>query len=124
MANGMTIQRLNEYRDAIHWVKDVPCEDDRQREILTNMYYAGCALIGGLENTMSDYPEDDPDYIHAEKCLSDHDGLVAEVRAWCMSGFYGCGLEAPQRPYQKHYNLAGNAFIDKCAEAVVRAMGH
>ena len=24
---GMTIQRLQEYRDAIYWVKDVPCED-------------------------------------------------------------------------------------------------
>lgn len=113
-----------ELREAVQAVPSIKADTDRKKEVLANMYYAGCSLIGGLENTLSDYAEDDPEYIHAKKCLADRDGLVGEVRAWCMDGFYGCGLEAPKQPYQKHYNLVGNAFIDECAEAVVTAMGY
>lgn len=113
-----------ELREAQQEVPAIKADTDRKKEVLANMFYAGCSLIGGLENTMSDYAEDDPDYIHAEKCLADHAGLVDEVRAWCMSGFYGCGIEGPKQPYQQHYNLVGNAFIDQCAEEVVKALGH
>jgi len=28
------------------------------------------------------------------------------------------------QPYQKHYNLVGNDFMRRCAEAIVTAMGH
>lgn len=113
-----------EIRDALHSVKTVKPKDDRQREILANMFYAACSWIGGLENTLSDYPEDDEEYINAQEILSKHAELVDEVESMCMTGYYGCGVEGPQQAYQKHYNLAGKEFIHQCAEATVTAMGH
>ena len=88
------------------------------------MYFAACSWIGGLVNTTYDYCEDDDEYINAVDILGNHEGLVGDVEAMCLTGFYGCGLEGPQRPYQKHYNLAGREFIHNCAEAVVEAMGY
>lgn len=120
----MDRQRLMEYEDAKHFVPGFNCETERQREVFTNFYYAACALIGGNENTLEDYAEDDEEYINAKQVLEDHAGLVDDVFAWGTSGFYGCGLEGPMRPYQKHYNLVGNDFMRRCAEAIVTAMGH
>lgn len=52
-----------EIHEAQQFVKSIKATDDRKREILANMYYAGCSLIGGLENTLTDYDEDDEEYI-------------------------------------------------------------
>jgi hypothetical protein len=120
----MDRQRLTEYTEAQRRTKDFVCQDEREREILTNMYFAACSWIGGLENCLYDYEETDDEYINAQDQLDNHDGLVGDVKAMCLSGFYGCGLEGPRRAYQIHYHLAGNEFIDRCAEAVVTAMGH
>lgn len=120
----MDAQRILEYKEAQKRTPACLTHDEREREILTNMYFAACSYIGGLENTLYDYGPEDEEYINAKELLAQHDTLVAEIKDWCMEGFYGCGLEGPQRPYQKHYNLAGNAFIEDCAEKVVTAMGY
>lgn len=120
----MDRQRLIEYQDAQRFVPNFVCQTERQKEVFTNFYYAACALIGGEENALYDYGEDEPEYKHALEVLGNHEGLVSEVRSWGTSGFYGCGLEAPMRPYQQHYNLVGNDFMRRCAEAIVTAMGH
>ena len=120
----MDRQRLMEYKEAQQHTPACVTRDERQKEILTNMYYAACSYIGGLENTLYDYGEDELEYINAKELLAQHDTLVAEIKDWCMEGFYGCGLEGPQRRYQKEYNRAGNAFIEDCAEKVVTAMGY
>lgn len=44
----------SEIKEAQAAVKTIKPKDDRQREILANMYYAACNLIGGLENSLSD----------------------------------------------------------------------
>ncbi len=113
-----------EIHEAQQFVKSIKATDDRKREILANMYYAGCSLIGGLENTLSDYDEEDEEYINAQEQLSNHDMLVGDIEAMCMTGYYGCGIEGPQQPYQKHYTFAGKAYIHECAEAVVKFMGY
>ena len=120
----MDRQRIMEYKEAQKRVPACVTSDERQKEILTNMYFAACSYIGGLENTLYDYGPEEPEYINAQELLKDHATLVGEIKEWCMDGFYGCGLEGPQKPYQKHYNLAGNAFIEDCAEKVVTAMGY
>jgi hypothetical protein len=120
----MDRQRIMEYTDAQRAVPGFKCETERQKEVFTNFYYAACSLIGGNENTLYDYDEDDEEYINAKKVLEDHAGLVDDVFAWGTSGFYGCGLEGPMQPYQKHYNFVGNDFMRRCAEAIVTAMGH
>lgn len=113
-----------ELKESQTQVKTIKPQDQRQAEILANMYYAACSFIGGLENTTYDYPETDEEYINAAKTLKDHAGLVDEVEDMCCSGFYGCGIEGPQYAYQKHYNLAGKKYISECAEAVVKSMGY
>lgn len=120
----MDRQRIMEYKEAQKNTPACVTRDERQKEILTNMYYAACAYIGGLENTLYDYGPDEPEHINAKELLREHATIVGEIKDWCMSGFYGCGLEGPQRRYQKEYNRAGNAFIDDCAEKVVTAMGY
>ena len=115
---------IEELKDSQRSVPGIKPKDSRQAEILANMFYAACSFIGGLENTLSDYDEEDEEYINAKNTLSDKDYVRSEVKYLCMDGFYGCGIEGPQRAYQKHYNLAGNEFIDKCADAVVTAMGY
>lgn len=113
-----------EIHEAQQFVKTINATDDRKREILANMYYAGCSLIGGLENTLSDYDETDEEYTDAEASLSNHGELVDEIEFMCMTGYYGCGIEGPQQAYQKHYTFAGKAYIHECAEAVVKVMGY
>lgn len=120
----MDIQRMQEYKEAKQQVTAIVCTDERQRDILTNMYFAACSFIGGLENVMQDCTEDDRDYIMAEEALKEHEQLVDDIKAMCLTGFYGIGFEAPQRKYQKYYNLAGTEFINTCAEEVVKAMGY
>lgn len=113
-----------ELYEAQQFVKSIKPKDDRQREILANMYYAGCSFIGGLENTLSDYYEDDPEYINAQATLKNHDELVNEIEYMGQYGYYGCGIEGPQQAYQKHYTFAGKDYIRKCAEEVVKFMGY
>lgn len=120
----MDRQRLMEYTDAKRAVPNFKCETERQKEVFTNFYYAACSLIGGNENTLEDYEEDSEEYIEALEFLENHEGLVDMVFAEGTTGFYGCGLEGPMQPYQKHYNFVGNDFMRRCAEAIVTAMGH
>ena len=120
----MDSQRLMEYTEAKRAVPGFNCETERQKEVFTNFYYAACSYIGGNENTLYDYDEDSEEYIEALEVLNDHATLVDVVFSEGTTGFYGCGLEGPMRPYQKHYNLVGNDFMRRCAEAIVTAMGH
>lgn len=120
----MDKQRLLEYQDAKRAVPNFNCETERQKEVFTNFYYAACSYIGGNENALEDYAEDDEEYIEAWEVLEDHEGLVDMVFSEGTSGFYGCGFEGPMMSYQKHYNLVGNDFMRRCAEAIVTAMGH
>lgn len=120
----MDKNRLEEYKEASTQVKTITCKDERQKDILTNMYFAACSLIGGLENVMEDYPEDSEDYISAKESLEEHEVLVDEIHAMCLMGFYGAGFEGCQQAYQKNYNFAGTEFIKNCAEEVVKAMGY
>ena len=48
----------------------------RQKKAFFNVYWAANDLIGGLENTLLDYPEDSDEYKSAYAFLNDHDRLV------------------------------------------------
>lgn len=113
-----------EIKESQKEVKTIKPADARQADILANMYYAACSAIGSLENITYDYDEDGEEYINAKKELSDHRGLVDSITVMCLTGYHGCGFAGPQRAYQKNYNLAGNKFINQCAEEVVKALGY
>lgn len=94
----MDRQRLMEYKDAKHFVLGFNCETERQKEVFTNFYYAACALIGGEENALSDYCEDEPEYKHALEVLGDHEGLVSEIQCWALLGSTDAGLKVRCSP--------------------------
>lgn len=119
----MYLSRIQEFVDASNAVPSVVCENDHQREVFTNAYYAACDLIGGLENILQDYPDDDPEYINARKCLLDHSGLVADIFWEATHNEYGCGYAGTGNTSQKHYRFAGKVWTMNAVEQIVQAMG-
>lgn len=65
--------------------------DERQKKAYNNIKHAANWLLGGLENTLMDYPEDSDEYKHAQAMLSDHDRLVATLYDWATTDIYGDG---------------------------------
>ena len=51
----------------------------QQKKAFYNIRNAAGYLIGGLENTMEDYPEDSEEYQEAKATLDDHDFLVNQI---------------------------------------------
>ena len=63
----------------------------RLQKAYENIKYAAYDIIGGLENTMMDYIEEDEEYQEAEKLLSDHKTLVQQVYEAATTCIYGPG---------------------------------
>lgn len=53
--------------------------DQRQKKAYYNIKWAANDLLGGLENTLLDYPEDSDEYKSAYEFLHDHDRLVKRL---------------------------------------------
>ena len=51
----------------------------QQKKAFYNIRNAANYLIGGLENTMEDYPEDSEEYQEAQATLEDHACLVSQI---------------------------------------------
>lgn len=113
-----------EYREAQREVPAVKCANEHQKSVFTNCYYAACDYIGGLENVLQDYAEDDQEYINAQKELADHQALVDYIFYEGTHNEYGCGFAGPGHESQKHYRFAGKAFTMNACEEIVKAMGH
>lgn len=112
-----------EYIEACRAVPTVKCSNAHQKAVFTNAYFAACDLIGGLENTLYDYPETDPEYIAAVKSLENHNLLVNEILDMAKNGEYGVGYAGPGTDSQKHYRFAGKKFTENVVEEIVKAMG-
>ena len=67
--------------------------NDREKKAFRNIMYAARNFIGGLENTMMDYNEEDPEYQEAERTLKDHEGLVNEIYHLATNNAYDEGVE-------------------------------
>lgn len=115
---------IREYQEAQKEVPAVKCENAHQKAVFTNCYYAACEYIGGLENILQDFDEDDEEYINAEEELSNHEALVEYVFSSGITNEYGCGFSSPGKDSQKHYRFAGKAFTMNACEEIVKAMGY
>lgn len=65
--------------------------NERQKRAFYNVKHAAHDLLGGLENTLLDYPEDSAEYRSAKALLDDHDALVKELYCRATSAVYGDG---------------------------------
>lgn len=123
----MTRDRMVEYKEACKYVPNVKCDTDHQKEMFTNAYFAACDLIGGLENTLYDYPEDDPEYIEAQTYLNKHDNIVNDIYNQTNNALYGAGYccySDNAKTIAKHFRFAGKEWTRNAIEEIVKSMGY
>ena len=65
--------------------------NERQKKAFKNVKYAAYDLLGGLENTMLDYPESSEEYKRAKALLSNHNALVQALYYRATSAVYTDG---------------------------------
>ena len=96
----------------------------RQKKAFYNVYWAANDLIGGLENTLLDYPEDSDDYKSAYALLHDHDRLVKTLYEMATTAFYDvgfCGFGTAYQRYIRDINFCGKEWImERCEKRVTK----
>lgn len=101
--------------------------NERQKKAFMNIKYAAYNLIGSLENTLSDYSEEDEEYQYAEELLGDHDRLVSEIYEMAISGVYREGFEGFGSQYQsliKDIKFCGKDWLMERVDARVTKEGY
>lgn len=61
-------------------------------------------ILGGLENTLLDYSEDEEEYQRAKRALADGEGLLVTV-------YYDTQREATRLGFAKHLRFAGEKWL-------------
>ena len=96
----------------------------RQKKAFYNVYWAANDLIGGLENTLLDYPEDSEDYKSAYALLHDHDRLVKTLYEMATTAFYDegfCGFGTAYQRYIRDINFCGKEWLlERCEKRVTK----
>ena len=98
-----------------------------QKKAFFNIKHAANDLLGGLENTMLDYPEDSEEYQNAKKTLEDHDTLVHLLYSMATSDIYGegyCIFGKQAEVYLKNIRFCGKEWLMERVEARLRKEGY
>ena len=64
----------------------------REKKAFFNIKHAANDLLGGLENILLDYDQDDPEYKSAKAQLADHEGLVEQLYGMATTAIYDEGF--------------------------------
>ena len=87
--NGKVVFGIAKTENEKEFTMKVSEMNARQKKAFYNIYWAANDLIGGLENTLLDYPEDSEEYKSAYALLKDHNRLVKTFTKWqqqrCMA---------------------------------------
>lgn len=100
--------------------------NERQKKAFRNIYYAANFLIGGLENTISDYAGY-PEAAMAEKELADHEGLVKTVYNMAINEVHTEGsmqFGPAAESYLKDVRFCGKEWLMERVEARLRKLGY
>ena len=99
----------------------------QQKKAFYNIRNAADYLIGGLENTMEDYPEDSEEYQEAQATLKDHDFLVSQIYDLALTeiflegaNIFGKAAEA----YLKDIRFCGKEWLMERVEKQVTKAGY
>ena len=96
----------------------------RQKKAFYNIKYAANDLLGGLENTMLDYPEDSKEYKSADALLKDHDALVKELYSMATTAVYDEGFCGFGKAYQmiiRDINFCGKDWLmERCEKRITK----
>ncbi len=98
--------------------------DARQQKAFRNIKYAADDLLGGLENTLLDYDEQDQEYIDAEKLLSNHSELVNQLYKKATTELYGpgfCGFGKEAQMIIRDINFCGKVWLmERCEKRITK----
>lgn len=99
----------------------------QQKKAFYNIRNAANYLIGGLENTLEDYPEDSEEYQEAQATLDDHDFLVNQIYDLALTeiflegaNIFGKAAEA----YLKDIRFCGKEWLMERVEKQVTKAGY
>ena len=96
--------------------------NQRQKKAFYKIKYAAYDLIGGLENTLMDYPEDSDEYKSAYAFLHDHDRLVKrlyEDATTCVYDVGYCGFGPEHERLIRDIRFCGKDWLmERCEERI------
>lgn len=101
--------------------------NERQKKAFRNIYHACGWLLGGLENTMLDNPEDSEEYKNAKATLENHEGLVMELYDMATTDIYqedGFYFGNAAASYLKDIRFCGKAWLMERCEARIKKAGY
>lgn len=96
----------------------------RQKKAFYNIKWAANDLLGGLENTMLDYPEGSDEYKSAYELLHDHKELVNRLYEMATTAVYGEGFCGFGKQYQmaiRDINFCGKEWLmERCEKRITK----
>ena len=99
-----------------------------QKKAFINIKWAANDLLGGLENTMEDNPEDSKEYQSAKAMLADHDALVKELYYMATTAIYGegfcCFNQATCQRELREINFCGKEWLMEHCEKRITKEGY
>ena len=99
----------------------------RQKKAFRNILHASNWLLGGLENTLLDNPEDSEEYRSAKAQLADHEGLVNELYSMATTEVYeegSCCFNQAAASYLKDIRFCGKEWLMERCEARIKKAGY
>lgn len=99
----------------------------RQRKAFYNIKYAAHDLLGGLENTLEDYPEDSEEYKRAKALVNNHNALVSLLYYNATSAVYTDGavwFSSYAKKIIRDINFCGKEWLIECCEKRIIKEGY
>lgn len=100
----------------------------RERKAFINIKNAANWELGGLENTLYDYAEDEQEYKEAKALLDDHDALVNYLYKCATTTIYTegscCFNKAATQKELRDINFCGKDWLMARCEARIRKEGY
>ena len=102
--------------------------NQRQRKAFYNIKWAANDLLGGLENTLMDYPEESEDYKRADAELHNHQALVEQLYSMATTAIYGEGFccfdERAVQHEIRDINFCGKEWLMERGERTITKEGY
>lgn len=97
----------------------------REKKAFFNIKHAANDLLGGLENTLYDYREDEEEYKNAKAALADHEGLVNRLYRMATTAIYGDGFccfnDQVVRKELRDINFCGKEWLmERCEKRITK----
>lgn len=122
--NGKVVFGIAKRENEKEFTMKVSEMNARQKRAFYNIYWAANDLIGGLENTLLDYPEDSDEYKSAYALLHDHDRLVKALYENATTAVYSEGFCGFGKQYQmeiRDINFCGKDWLmERCEKRITK----